>query len=113
MNQLQDKVVFDGNCGFCRKATDWIANKDKKNKLELIERQSEQGECLLHGNQPNSIVLITESKTYYRSDATLQIAKRLGFPYALLSLFLIVPRPIRDCAYKIIAQNRHRIGPKN
>ena len=39
-------------------------------------------------------------------DAVLFIAKRLGPPWSFLSLFAIVPRPLRDRLYDLIARNR-------
>ena len=44
-----------------------------------------------------------------RSTAALRIARRLRFPVNLLAAGLIVPRPIRDFFYDLIARNRYRV----
>lgn len=45
-----------------------------------------------------------------RSDATIQILRYLGGPWALLGgMIAAVPRPWRDAVYDVIAKQRHRI----
>ena len=56
----------------------------------------------------DSIMLICQGKVLLRSDAVLAIARGLRFPWPLLAVFRIVPRPIRDGAYRIFARNRYR-----
>jgi len=56
----------------------------------------------------DSIMLICQGKVLLRSDAVLAIARGLRFPWPLLTVFRIVPRPIRDGAYRIFARNRYR-----
>ncbi len=56
----------------------------------------------------DSIMLICQGKVLLRSDAVLAIARGLRFPWPLLTVFCIVPRPIRDGAYRIFARNRYR-----
>ncbi len=56
----------------------------------------------------DSIILICQGKVLLRSDAVLAIARGLRFPWPLLTVFRIVPRPIRDGAYRIFARNRYR-----
>ncbi|MEL7063535.1 MAG: DCC1-like thiol-disulfide oxidoreductase family protein, partial [Bacteroidota bacterium] len=34
--------------------------------------------------------------------------RRLGFPFALAWVFMLVPGFIRDAVYKVIARNRYR-----
>jgi len=56
----------------------------------------------------DSIMLICQDKVLLRSDAVLAITSGLRFPWPLLTVFRIVPRPIRDGAYRIFARNRYR-----
>ena len=61
-----------------------------------------------------SLILIEGGRAYLRSTASLRIAARLAFPWSLLRVFLIVPAPIRDAVYRIVAGVRHRLaGPSN
>jgi predicted DCC family thiol-disulfide oxidoreductase YuxK len=56
----------------------------------------------------DSLILICEGKVLLRSDAALAIARGLRFPWPLLCVLRIVPRGLRDGAYRIFARNRYR-----
>lgn len=57
----------------------------------------------------DSILLYSEDKGLkVKSTAALYIAKDLGFPSALLTIFLIVPAFIRNWVYDFIAKNRYK-----
>ena len=43
-----------------------------------------------------------------KSTAALQIAKELGFPNNLMSVFFIIPAFIRNWVYDFIAKNRYK-----
>jgi predicted DCC family thiol-disulfide oxidoreductase YuxK len=38
----------------------------------------------------------------------LRLLKRLGLPWSLTWVFILVPRPLRDAVYRWIARNRYR-----
>jgi salicylate hydroxylase len=42
------------------------------------------------------------------SDAVLAIAAGLPFPWRLLAVGRVVPRPVRDALYRLVARNRYR-----
>ncbi len=54
------------------------------------------------------MILIEEGNIYTRSTAALRIARRLSFPWSLLSVFLAVPSFLRNLAYDVVARNRYR-----
>jgi len=45
---------------------------------------------------------------FIESDAILQIAQHLSFPYKLLVAGIIVPKKWRDTMYRWIAKNRYK-----
>jgi predicted DCC family thiol-disulfide oxidoreductase YuxK len=53
-------------------------------------------------------VLIEGERVYMRSDAALRIARNLRGAWPLLSLLVVVPRPLRDAIYDWIASHRYR-----
>jgi predicted DCC family thiol-disulfide oxidoreductase YuxK len=57
---------------------------------------------------PDSILFYTGGKLYVRSTAVLKVAGFLSFPWALAVVFRIIPRFLRDAAYKTIATNRYK-----
>jgi len=55
-----------------------------------------------------SVYLIEDKKIYSQSNAILRILKRLSFPWNIGYVFIVIPRPIRDFIYNIIAKNRYQ-----
>lgn len=60
-----------------------------------------------------SLVLIENGQVFLRSTASLRIAGRLSQPWRLARVFLLVPRPIRDGVYNMVAAVRHRIAGRS
>jgi predicted DCC family thiol-disulfide oxidoreductase YuxK len=44
-----------------------------------------------------------------RSQAALRVARYLGGAWRLWLVFVVVPRPIRDWIYDLVARHRHRL----
>lgn len=107
-------VVFDGDCLFCQRSVRFIHRHDAEDRFRFASRHSRAGAQLLErhgvGLAPNSMVLIDEAGVWLRSDAVLRIAARLGAPWSWASIFLLVPRVLRDGAYRIVAAIRHRLS---
>lgn len=106
-------LLFDGVCNLCHGAVQWMLKRDRKERLRFASLQSQAGREALaetghDGPVPESVVVIEGGKLYQRSDAALKAASMLGFPWNLLVVFWIVPRPIRDAVYRWIARNRYR-----
>jgi predicted DCC family thiol-disulfide oxidoreductase YuxK len=57
---------------------------------------------------PDSVVVIDDGDVLTLSRAVLRIARRLGFPWSLACVAWVIPRPILDWGYRVIARNRHR-----
>ncbi len=43
------------------------------------------------------------------SDAVLRIYEGLGWPWRVAALARLVPRPLRDPVYRLVARNRYRL----
>lgn len=106
-------VLFDGVCNFCNASVQWILRRDRAGKFRFASLQSkaarqELSRIGLVDFQADSVVLIHEGRHHLRTDAALRIAKLLGFPWSLFSVFLVLPRFLRDPAYRLIARYRYR-----
>lgn len=110
-------VLFDGTCAFCERAVVFIARRDAAGYFRFGASQSPEAAALLaaHGlsrDTARSIILIEEGRAYVRSTASLRIAARLRPPWSWLRVGLVVPVPIRDAVYRVVAAVRHRVaGP--
>jgi predicted DCC family thiol-disulfide oxidoreductase YuxK len=106
-------VLFDGVCSFCNSSVMFLIKRDHSEFLSFSSLQSSYGQKLLEEfNLPkddfDSFIYITNGKVYSKSTAALKIAHKLSFPYNLLYGLMLIPIPIRDKVYSIIARNRYR-----
>jgi predicted DCC family thiol-disulfide oxidoreductase YuxK len=111
-------VLFDGTCAFCEGSVILIAKHDPSGYFRFGATQTPQGEALLarYGVRratARSLILIEGDRAYFRSTASLRIASRLSFPWSLLRVLLLVPVPLRDAVYRVVAAIRHRIAGRS
>lgn len=106
-------ILFDGNCNFCNQNILFIIKRDKHNHFKFCSLQNETASTLLNKyNIPldeNSLVLIEDVNAYTKSTAALRISRHLTFPWKLLYCLTIIPKPLRDFIYTIVANNRYKI----
>lgn len=57
----------------------------------------------------STMVLIDEAGTHVRSTAALRVIARCGAPYSWLFAAILIPRPLRDLGYKMVAAARYRL----
>ena len=107
-------ILFDGICNLCNASVQYVIEHDKKNKFVFASLQSNLGQEVLrtyniNPNETDSIILYRKGKgVVTKSTAALIIAKYLGLPSNLLSIFLIIPAFIRNTVYSFIAKNRYK-----
>ncbi|WP_058308121.1 thiol-disulfide oxidoreductase DCC family protein [Gracilibacillus massiliensis] len=105
-------ILFDGVCNFCSSSVQFIIKRDPNQKFQFASLQSDVGQQLISNyNVPkdiDSLVLIEGNRYYTKSTAALRIAKSLHRLYPLVSIFLLIPKIVRDRVYQIIAKNRYR-----
>ena len=106
-------LLFDGICNLCNASVQWVIEHDQKGIFRFASLQSEAGQVFLKKfNLPteelNTVVLVDGEHAWTRSDVPLQIFKKLGGWWRLLSVFFIVPRPVRNMVYDWVARNRYR-----
>ena len=101
-------IFFDGVCNLCNAAVQFILVRDPTGEFQFASLQSDAARRIM-GTQTaaESIVLVEPAKVYTKSSAALRIARRLRFPWPLLSAFLLIPRPLRDAVYDWIARHRY------
>ncbi|MBD0832143.1 thiol-disulfide oxidoreductase DCC family protein [Aestuariibaculum sediminum] len=107
-------ILFDGVCNLCNSSVNFIIKNDKTNTFLFSALQSKSGKQIIEAyhidtTKTDSILLYNPDKGIsYKSSAALKIAWHLKGPLKLLTVFLIVPRFIRNWVYDIIARNRYR-----
>ncbi len=105
-------ILFDGVCNFCDRSVQFIIRHDKRKVFQFASLQSETGIELLAQyrlqEEIDSIVLIDDRGAFTESDAIIRISSELRFPYSLGKLGRIIPRRLRDAAYKQFAKKRYK-----
>lgn len=110
-------ILFDGVCNFCDSSVNFIIDRDKKNIFKFAALQSEKGQEILEHfklskNDFDSFIFIEKNMVYKKSSAALRIAKKLGLFWKIFYPLILIPRPIRDFFYNIIAKNRYKLFGK-
>ena len=113
MNETHPVVLFDGVCNLCNHSVQFIIRRDKKDQFRFAPLQGKTGQAILakHGlsaDSLNSFVLSEGDNIYTHSTGALLMMKRLGFPWSIFYVYILIPRFIRDGVYRWIARNRYR-----
>lgn len=105
-------ILFDGICNFCNKSVRFIIKRDPDGYFQFASLQGEVGQSLLKKHHMpqyfDSFVLIENDRVYLKSDAVLRICRHLKGAWKWMSMFFIVPKPIRNAVYSFIANNRYK-----
>ncbi|MFQ3581543.1 MAG: DCC1-like thiol-disulfide oxidoreductase family protein [Chloracidobacterium sp.] len=119
--QASQVLLYDGVCGFCNWAVQFIITWDKQKTMRFAALQSEYGAQVV-ARHPwlatvDSVVLVettdagTEQVTI-RSTAALRVFEYLGGWWRLLTIGYVIPRPLRDWLYDAFAKVRYRLFGK-
>lgn len=105
-------ILFDGVCNFCNSSVQFIIKRDPRGIYQFTSLQSEVGQKLLKDHEVpvelDSFIYIEDEKIYFKSTAALKVFRNLKGLWKLLYIFIIVPRPLRDVVYGVIARNRYK-----
>lgn len=112
MEPSQKIVLFDGICNLCDKSVQFILKRDKKKIFLFASLQSPEGISLLKKHKlpsdyTDSIILIDQNQAYTKSEAALEIASCLTFPWNLFRFGKHLPRWFTNFWYDLIARYRY------
>ena len=77
--------------------------------------QSDSGQVLLdhfnlNRNDFDTVIYIEGNEYYSKSTGVLKVIVELGGGWRLFGMLYIIPRPVRDWMYDMVAKYRHRIS---
>ena len=115
-------VVFDGYCGLCNGAVQWLLRRDRGNRFRFVALESEKiaGVLARHSlcgldSASGTMVVVRDvgraaESVVVRSDAVVTLLRELPRPWPWVGAALRwIPRSVRDLGYRIIARWRYRI----
>ena len=110
-------IVFDAECVLCSANAQFVLRYDRRGLFRLASMQGEVGAALyrrfgIDPEQPDTLIVVTGDTALRDSAAVFAIWSGLGWPWRALTLFRVVPPPLRDTIYRFIARHRYRLFGK-
>lgn len=112
-------LLYDGSCGLCDRSVRYLLARDRQRLLRFAPLDGATARGIL---RDRDALAAADSVIWYepgegesaplflvRSRAAIRALRYLGWPYSLAALLLIVPRPLRDAVYDLVAAHRHRL----
>jgi predicted DCC family thiol-disulfide oxidoreductase YuxK len=108
-----DVILYDGVCVLCSRWIRFVATRDVKRRFRFTAIQSPYGTRLAQAfgidpQDPDSNAVIHGGVARFKSDAALTVLSLLP-RWRWVRLLRLVPKPLRDAAYDLVARNRYRI----
>jgi predicted DCC family thiol-disulfide oxidoreductase YuxK len=106
-------VLYDGVCVLCSGWFRFVAARDTQARFRFTPIQGDYGRRLamrlgIDPDHPETNAVIIDGHAYMRSDAGIEILRRLpGWSWA--KILLAMPPGLRDWAYDRVAQNRYSV----
>jgi len=105
-------IFFDGVCAMCNTLVNFALRIDRHGLFLFAPLQGTTAHELLPplSDDPRdwSMIYLDEAGIHDQLDASLEVYRRLGGVWRVLSLMRYIPRSIRNPLYRILARNRYR-----
>jgi len=107
-------LFYDGTCGLCHGAVLFALKRDKAGRFRFAPLQGETLAELTPEDVrvalPDSLVLREpDGRLFTRSSAVIALLQGLGPFWRMMGALLwIIPRPLRNLGYDLVAKVRHR-----
>jgi predicted DCC family thiol-disulfide oxidoreductase YuxK len=115
-------VLYDGVCGLCNRAVQFLLKRDRHDRLRFASLQSDFAATLLkrHGMDHKALDTVyavlnhgeASEVLLAKGDALLQFAREIGGFWNIARLGRIIPRPIRNWLYDFVARHRYQVFGK-
>ena len=114
---LQPPVVFfDGVCGLCNHTVNFLISIDRHRRLRYAPLQGETARTRLSEKEwsdLNTMVLLDDRGVHRKSTAVARCLMHLGGIWSVAGWMLwVIPAPLRNGGYSLVAKNRYRIWGK-
>lgn len=114
---LRRILFFDGVCGLCNWSVDFVMRRDLKGVIQFAPLQGDTARELLTSadlNDLSSMVFWVGGRSYRKSAGVVRVLWQLGPFWKILAVLLwLIPLPLRNLGYSLVASNRyHWFGKK-
>ncbi len=105
-------VFFDGLCGLCDRTVSFLVAKDRRRRLRFAPLQGKAALELSAAQRENLQSMVywrRDGKVFERSAAVARALMAIGGAWAVAGAAMwLVPRPLRDAGYRVVASNRYQ-----
>jgi len=115
----QHLVLYDGVCGLCHRFVIWILQRDRAGRFQFAALESGAARRVLATTAPlpaslDSLVVVAnpgrrDARLLVESEAAIFVVSALGWPWRAAAALRVVPKPVRDGGYRLIARYRYRV----
>lgn len=116
-------LLYDGSCGLCAASVQFVLRHERPHTLRFAALESDIGREIRRRHPElwdvDSMMWVEDGtegeRVWVRSAAALRVARYIGGPWQAAMIAYLVPRPLRDAVYDLIARHRHRLarGPES
>jgi len=116
-------VLYDGVCGLCNRAVQFLLKRDRHDRLQFASLQSDLAAKVLnrHGMNPKGLDTVYAVLNYgepnetllAKGDAFLFFAGVIDGVWSVASVVKVVPRPVRNGLYDFVARHRYQVFGKS
>jgi predicted DCC family thiol-disulfide oxidoreductase YuxK len=115
-------VLYDGVCGLCNRAVQFLLKRDGHDRLRFASLQSDFAATVLkrHGMDHQDLDTVYAVLNHdeageallAKGDAVLFFAKAIGGVWSIARIGRIIPRPLRNWLYNFVARHRYQVFGK-
>lgn len=107
-------TIMDGECVLCGAGARLIARFDRREEFRICRLQSPLGHALmvhfgLEPDDPESWLYLADGRAYTSLDAFIRAGARVGGIGWALQPLRLIPRPVQDWMYRLVARSRYRV----
>lgn len=107
-------VVYDAQCLLCSGWVQFLLRHDRAGAFRFAAIQGVTGQRLLADaglkvDGLQTLLLIDGARSWQETAAILRVLHALGWPWRLAWFGWLVPAPLRNALYRLVARNRYRL----
>ena len=115
-------MFFDGVCNLCDGFVNFLADHDPQENIkfgaiqrhkDLLEKHNAGQYAEGGAEELSTMVFIQGDQVHVRSSAALRALAMMESPWRMLSVFILIPTPLRDLGYKLVARYRYIVFGKS
>lgn len=112
-------LLYDGECGVCSTSVQWILKHERRHQLRFAPLEGKLGAALRKeagvSAEVDSLLWIEAQEerihAYQWSDAVLKVVSYMGGVWRFARAAGLIPKPVRDAAYRVFARHRRGFAP--